>query len=92
MMTPPYKVGQLVQYMLPDRRSKAHWFNGTIHGIRRYENQKTNLITKITYLVDTGRDERIDEYLLDPETGESGTVRQPEQLELPAESLRLSKK
>lgn len=56
-----YETGQKIQYMLPDKKGKQHWFAGVIHGVRRYEDAGTNTITKVTYLVDTGRHTRIDE-------------------------------
>lgn len=51
---------QKVKYRLYDEKGKAHWFTGAIHGIRRYEDPATNAIIKQTYLIDTGRNERVD--------------------------------
>lgn len=126
-----YEVDQRIQYCLFDKKNKAHWLEGKIHGVRRYEDAATNTITKITYLVDTGRDERVDEVhfnhrdrevnrrinklLVTPDNDiedvqtaldaalndpaklpaskhDVERVRQPEQLELPPELIRLPKK
>lgn len=117
-----YEIGDKIEFMLPDKKGKAHWFPGKIHGVRRYEDPKTNAIQKMTYLVDTGRDERVDERPFDrrdvevtrrvrAERAKGKTdveaisavmkhtdlpeskidvvrIRQPEQLELPAEHIR----
>lgn len=56
-----YQVDQKIKYKLFDKKSKEHWFNGVIHGVKRFENE-AGVITKITYLVDTGRHERLDEH------------------------------
>lgn len=52
-----------IQYRLFDKKGKEHWFNGVIHGIRRYE--EGGIIMRITYLVDTGRNTRVDEFPFD---------------------------
>ena len=117
------EAGTKIQYRLFDKENKEHWFDGVVHGVRRYENPKTGVITKITYLVDTGRDERVDEQVYDQRDraiSEHVTkltrkgadildalaqvhkrddlpqskviterIRQPEQIELPAEHIRL---
>lgn len=53
------QAGDKIQYRLFDKKGKEHWFNGVIHGVRRYEER--GFINRITYLIDTGRDERVDE-------------------------------
>jgi hypothetical protein len=60
-----YQPGQKVQYQLPDKKGKMHWLPGAIHGVRRYEDPATNAIIKITYLIDTGRNVRLDEHPFD---------------------------
>ena len=37
---------------------------GVVHGVRKYEDAKGK-VTKVTYLVDTGDDERVDEFKQD---------------------------
>lgn len=119
-----YEAGQKIEYRLLDKAGKAHWFKGLIHGVKRIEDPATNMIISISYLVDTGRHERIDEVPHNPRgteihkrasklirTGEHTNfkkvfdevaghsdlpdegividkVRQPEQIELPAEFIR----
>jgi hypothetical protein len=61
-----YEAGDAVEYRLPDRKGKMHWFPGKIHGVKRIEDPTTHLIKSITYLVDTGRDERTDEHVVNP--------------------------
>lgn len=56
-----HDTGDKIQYRLFDKDGKEHWFPGVIHGVRRYEDPKTNAITKVTYLVDTGRDYHVEE-------------------------------
>lgn len=115
--------GDKIQYRLFDKKGKEHWLKGVIHGVRRYEDPVTNMIINQTYLVDTGRHERLDEYPFDhrnreinkrmndiaarkgvhstqalkevlkhsdlPESKmDTEVVRQPEQIELPAEHIR----
>jgi hypothetical protein len=114
--------GDKIQYRLHDAKGKEHWFDGVIHGVRRYETSE-GLITKTTYMVDTGRNTRVDKIVFDHrdreihkrvaiEQGRGATpdqafnkvskmldlpdnkmgieeVRQPEQIELPAEFIRL---
>lgn len=57
-----YEAGDKIQYRLFDKKGKGTWFDGVIHAVRRYEDPKTNMITGLTYLVDTGRDTRVDEF------------------------------
>lgn len=121
-METPFEAGHKIQYRLFDKNGKEHWVPGIVHGVRRYEDAATNMITRITYLVDTGRDERVDEFPFDhrdreierranklvsqgedpvkamsivlnrsdlPESKRDiELVRQPEQIELPAEHIR----
>lgn len=122
------EAGTKVKYCLPDAKGKMHWFNGVVHAVRNYENEN-QVITKTTYLVDTNRDERVDEFTVDPRGIEIGkqldkemekqakkggdvhvgealkvvlerdnlpesdpqtvTIRQPEQLELPASQIKV---
>jgi hypothetical protein len=63
--TTTYEVGQKVKYKLFDKHAKEHWFDGVIHGLKRYEDA-SGIITKVTYLVDTGRDERVDKHPFNP--------------------------
>jgi hypothetical protein len=128
-MNNEYALGEEIEFMLPDKDGTEHWFPGTIHGVRDYAETETTY-AKRTYLVDTGRDERLDEYTRDKlsdvvnersaeivadednpidnfhdainevlthdDLPESELyvekVRQPEQLELIAESLRRPEK
>lgn len=121
-METPYSPGDKIEYMLYDKKGAAHWFAGAIHGVKRYEDPATNMIIRITYLVDTGRNTRLDKIPFDPRAREVNKranelvaqgkdvlkayaevekhsdlpdskadveiVRQPEQLELPAEHIR----
>lgn len=65
-----FEIGQKIKYKLLDKKGKEHWFDGLIHGIKRSEDPSTNLITNITYLVDTGRSTRIDEHTFNPRARE----------------------
>lgn len=111
------EAGDKIQYF-----QDGKWHKGVIHGVRNYEDAATNMITRITYLVDTGRNERVDEYPFDHRDREINKrvnamvskgkphiealnavlkhsdlpdnkpdverVRQPEQIELPAEHIK----
>jgi hypothetical protein len=116
------EVGQNIQYRLFDKQAKEHWFPGVIHGVKSYEEK--NFVVNVTYLVDTGRDARIDEYPFNHRDREVNKrvneliakkskhhvvalnevlkhsdlpddkldverVRQPEQIELPREHIRI---
>lgn len=121
-ITTPYEVGDNIQFKLLDKKGIEHWFPGVIHGIRKYQDPVNNMIQKVTYLIDTGRDTRVDEIVYNPldreinkrvdaevrkgknyhktlakvlqhpdlpaSSVEVETVRQPEQIELPAEQIR----
>ncbi len=63
-MQQEYTNDQKISFMLPGKMGKQHWFPGVIHGVRRYEDS-SGIITKITYLVDTGRDEMVLESVRD---------------------------
>jgi hypothetical protein len=54
---------QKIQYRLFDKQGKEHWFDGVIHGIRSYEEKGFTI--RVTYLIDTGRNTRVDEYPFD---------------------------
>lgn len=116
-----FEAGDKIQYRLFDKKGKAHWLDGAIHGVKRYEDP-SGVITNLTYLVDTGRNTRVDEKHRDKralevekrakkimKTGKTQfealieidkhtdlpdselvvlEVRQPEQIELPAEHIR----
>lgn len=60
------EAGSKIQYRLFDKNGKEHWFKGVVHGVRRYEDPATKMITKMTYMVDTGRHERLDKNPFDP--------------------------
>jgi hypothetical protein len=53
------EAGTKVQYLYG-----GEWKIGVIHGYRQYENEM-GLIQMVTYLIDTGEHERIDEYPFD---------------------------
>jgi hypothetical protein len=59
-----YQIGQKIKYALKDKNGKEHWLDGVIFAVKSHEAQ-ANIITKITYLVDTGRHTRLDEYPYD---------------------------
>lgn len=117
------QAGDKIQYRLFDSKKKEHWFDGVVHGVRRYESPE-GFITKTTYMIDTGRNTRLDKYPYDVRNREINKrwnieqqakggdafqnlikvskmadlpdskmeveeVRQPEQIELPAEYIRL---
>lgn len=56
--------GTKIEYRLLTPAGGEEWFAGVIHGVRKYEGEH-GVIKKITYLVDTGRHERLDEYPFD---------------------------
>jgi hypothetical protein len=60
-----YGAGDTIEFMLPDKKGKANWFPGKIHGVKTTEDPKTHAILTVSYLVDTGRDERVDESPID---------------------------
>lgn len=63
-MDKEFESGEAIEYRLFDKKNVEHWFPGVIHGARRYEDEN-HIIKKITYLVDTGRDTRVDKYPFD---------------------------
>lgn len=71
-MESTYENDQLIEFALPDKKGKLHWFPGVIHGVRRYEDAATNAIIKITYLIDTGEDEHVDKFAHDERGTEIG--------------------
>lgn len=55
------------------------WQKGAVYGVRSYENEQ-GIVSKITYLVDTGKS-----------VGEAtGVSRQPEQVEIDQDHLKLA--
>lgn len=72
-----FEPGDKVKYQTKD----GSWKNGVIHGVRKVDDvDGTPRI--FTYLIDTGRDVRIDE-ILTPEGVNNLYERQPEQIDIP---------
>jgi hypothetical protein len=72
-----YNPGDKIQFMLPDKDGKPVWFDGVVHGVKQYE--KNGLVEKVAYLIDTGRNERVDEYPFDHRDRELNKQIQAEQ-------------
>lgn len=51
--------GTKVEYM-----AGGEWKLGVVHGYRQYETE-AGIVKGVTYLIDTGEDERVDEYPFD---------------------------
>lgn len=58
-----YEVGEKVHYRIYDDKGEEKWYAGVIHGVRTYENK--GIVKALSYLVDTGRNTRVDEYPFD---------------------------
>lgn len=64
-MSKLHKIGAKVEYRL-----NSKWLKGVVHSIRSYEDPQTRKQTAMSYLVDTGKDDRIDEITYDERTVE----------------------
>lgn len=73
------EVGADVEYLQKDK-----WRKGVIHGVRSYDVNKKPVIT---YLVDTGKNEHVDE-IITPDGEDNVTVRQPKQVEVSPDQIR----
>lgn len=77
-------IGDKVEYLVGDK-----WKKGVVHGIKKAEAVKGPDIT-LGYLIDTGKDERVDEFVT--EKGKPNLkFRQPEQVEVLPENIRAVK-
>lgn len=57
-MTDELESGSKVKYHTGDGK----WKNGTVHAVRKIEDNKTHEVITTSYLVDTGRNTRVDVY------------------------------
>ncbi len=78
------KLGDKVEYKVGDK-----WKTGIIHAVRKAEAVKGPDIV-LGYLVDTGKDVRLDEVVTD-EGKDNIFVRQPEQVEVLPDDIRAVK-
>jgi hypothetical protein len=97
-----YEIGDKIQYVTGHKGllHKKQYAEGTVHAIRRYENEKGEEVRPPTYLIDTGNDVGIVEVhsgKFKNTSDSQGLVmkvpvlekqRQPEQLEVKAEHVK----
>lgn len=77
------KPGQKVKYTYEGEEQ-----DGVIHGVKTHETPDGQ-VTRVSYLVDTGETVRED-HGANEKTGKPETVRQPEQVEIHSDHVRLA--
>lgn len=78
------KIGAKVEYLQGDK-----WLKGIVHGIKKYDDKNMQPVV-MGYLVDTGKDESVEE-ILTPKGEDNVIVRQPEQVEVTPDNIRPAK-
>jgi len=76
--------GQSVEYLY-----EGHWHKGIIHGVKTHETS-AGFITRIAYLVDTGKVIREDVTKVSEDGKVLETVTQPEQIEIEEKHIKLA--
>ena len=78
-----FKNGQKVKYL-----HEGKWQKGVVHGIKTHE-EPSGIVTRVAYLVDTGKIVREDVTKVHPKTGKVlETVTQPEQVEVTPDFIK----
>lgn len=75
--------GQKVKYL-----HQGKWLKGLIHAVKTHE-EPNGIVTRVAYLIDTGNTVRED-VGLNAKTGKEEIVRQPEQVEIDQNFVKLA--